>query len=78
MGIWGRESRDLSAAFSRLAQSSFEGAFAWGLDAESLRKITEILDKANADIDGVRKGGTGGGKSSKPSGDTGTVKDEEE
>jgi DNA-binding PadR family transcriptional regulator len=71
--FWGRESRDLSSAFSRLAQSAFESAFAWGLDADSLQRITEILEKAHSDINDVRKRGRG----SDAGADGGTGKGEE-
>jgi hypothetical protein len=55
--FWGKESRDLSAAFSKLASSTFESAFNWGLTSESLKEITDILEQAFSDIQGVRKKG---------------------
>lgn len=55
--FWGKESRDLSAAFSKLASSTFESAFNWGLTSDSLKEITDILDQAFSDIQGVRKKG---------------------
>ena len=57
--FWGRESRDLSAAFSRLAQSTFEGAFAWNTDPEVLQKMAEILDRARREIEDLKKGSGG-------------------
>jgi DNA-binding PadR family transcriptional regulator len=54
--FWGKDTRGLSAAFSRLAQTTFEGAFAWELDQEALQKMTEILEEARKAMDGVRKG----------------------
>jgi DNA-binding PadR family transcriptional regulator len=75
--FWGKESRTLSASFSRLAQSAFESAFAWGLDDESIQKITEILDQAHADIQEVRRQGRP--EQEPEAGEKrGTVKDEEE
>ena len=54
--FWGRDTRDLSAAFSRLAQTTFEGAFAWELDQESLKEMTDILEKARKAMHEVQKG----------------------
>jgi DNA-binding PadR family transcriptional regulator len=57
--FWGRESRDLSAAFSRLAQSTFEGAFAWNTDPEVIQRMAEILDRAGREIEDLKKASGG-------------------
>ncbi len=54
--FWGRDTRELSTAFSRLAQATFEGAFAWELDADSLRRMAEALDQARSEIEEIRRG----------------------
>jgi len=54
--FWGKETRDLSAAFSRLAQSTFEGAFAWEAGPEALRKMADALDRARQEMEDLRKG----------------------
>jgi len=51
----GKESRDLSAAFSRLAHTTFEGAFSWGTGAEVLRKMADALDRAREEMEDLRK-----------------------
>jgi hypothetical protein len=56
----GRDARELSAAFSRLAQTTFEGAFAWEMTQESLRKMTEILEDAHKAMEEVREKAAGG------------------
>ena len=52
----GRENRDLSAAFSRLAQATFEGAFAWEAGPDLLRKMADALDRARKEMEDIRKG----------------------
>ncbi len=52
--FWGKETRDLSAAFSRLAQSTFEGAFAWDIGSDSLERMAEVLDRARKEMEEVR------------------------
>jgi DNA-binding PadR family transcriptional regulator len=54
--FWGKDTRDLSAAFSRLAQSTFEGAFAWEVGPEVLRKMADALDRARKEMDDIRTG----------------------
>ena len=51
----GKDSRDLSAAFSRLAQSTFEGAFAWESGPEILRKMADTLERAQKEMEDIRK-----------------------
>jgi DNA-binding PadR family transcriptional regulator len=53
---WGKEARDLSAAFSRLAQTTFEGAFAWDLGSETLRRMAEALDRAREELEDLKRG----------------------
>lgn len=53
---WGKENRDLSAAFSRLAQSTFEGAFAWETGPEVLGKMADALDAARKEMEDLRRG----------------------
>jgi DNA-binding PadR family transcriptional regulator len=54
--FWGKDTRDLSAAFSRMAQSTFEGAFAWDLGSETLKEMAEVLDRAKKEMDEVLRG----------------------
>jgi DNA-binding PadR family transcriptional regulator len=54
--FWGKDSRDLSAAFSRLAQTTFEGAFAWESGPEILRKMADALERAREEMEDIRKG----------------------
>jgi DNA-binding PadR family transcriptional regulator len=53
---WGKDNRDLSAAFSRLAQTTFEGAFAWEAGPEVLRKMADALDRARKEMEDIRRG----------------------
>jgi DNA-binding PadR family transcriptional regulator len=53
---WGKDTRDLSAAFSRLAQSTFEGAFAWETGPELLRKMADALDRAREEMEDFKRG----------------------
>ncbi len=62
----GKETRDLSAAFSRLAQSAFEGAFAWEGSPESVARMAEVLDRAKEDLDEIRREYRRGGADHKP------------
>jgi len=54
--FWGKDSRDLSAAFSRLAQSTFEGAFAWDTAPDVLRKMADALERARQEMEDLRTG----------------------
>jgi DNA-binding PadR family transcriptional regulator len=61
-GFFGKDTRELTAAFSRLAQTCFEGTFSGRLDGEAVRKMTETLDGARREIEDViraRKGSPG-------------------
>ncbi|MBT8397265.1 MAG: PadR family transcriptional regulator [Gemmatimonadetes bacterium] len=53
--FWGKDTRDLSAAFSRLAQSTFEGAFAWETGPEILRKMADALDRTRREMEDIKK-----------------------
>jgi DNA-binding PadR family transcriptional regulator len=52
----GKDTRDLSASFSRLAQSTFESAFDWEAGPEMLRKMADALDRARKEMEDIRKG----------------------
>lgn len=52
----GKDTRDLSASFSRLAQSTFESAFDWGTGPDMLRKMADALDRARREMEDIRKG----------------------
>lgn len=70
-GFFGKDTRELTAAFSRLAQSCFEGTFSGRLDQEAIRKMTDILERARMEVEEVMRG-----KGEKPPSDE--VKDREE
>ncbi len=53
--FWGREIRNLSSSFSRLAHTAFEEAFWWGEDPEMHGEIKDILDRAWEEIEKVRR-----------------------
>jgi DNA-binding PadR family transcriptional regulator len=53
----GKDTRELSAAFSRLAQSTFEGAFAWDLGSDALRGMADALDRARQEVEDLKRGG---------------------
>jgi DNA-binding PadR family transcriptional regulator len=57
--FWGKDTRDLSAAFSRMAQSTFEGAFAWDLGSEKLKAMADVLERAQKEMDEIRRGPRG-------------------
>lgn len=52
----GRDTRELSAAFSRLAQTAFEGAFSLDVDRETVGAMAEILERARKEMEEVRRG----------------------
>jgi len=52
--FWGKDTRDLSAAFSRLAQSTFEAAFAWETGPEVLRKMADALERARKEMEEMK------------------------
>lgn len=49
-GFFGKDTRDLTGAFSRLAQTCFEGTFSGRLDPETIQKMTSILEQAREDL----------------------------
>jgi len=53
--FWGKDTRDLSAAFSRMAQSTFEGAFTWDLGSETLQEMADVIDRARKELDEIRR-----------------------
>lgn len=55
--FWGKDTRDLSAAFSRLAQSTIEGAFSWETGPEILRQMADALERAREEMEDLRRGG---------------------
>jgi DNA-binding PadR family transcriptional regulator len=52
----GKDIRELSAAFSRVAQSTREGALAWDLGSDTLREMADVLDRARQELDDLRRG----------------------
>jgi len=54
--FWGKETRDLSAAFSRLAQSTFESAFARDMSQDALRRMADALDRARKEVEDLKRG----------------------
>jgi DNA-binding PadR family transcriptional regulator len=54
--FWGRDTRDLSSSFSRLAQTTFEGAFAWDLGQDAIRQMADILEDARKAMEDVQRG----------------------
>ena len=52
--FWGKDTRDLSAAFSRLAQSTFEGAFTREAGPDILRKMADALDRARKEMEDIK------------------------
>lgn len=63
--FFGREMRDLSGAFSRLAQECFEGAIRWSNDPEVMAKIREILERAAREVEEARRSARSSGSSGK-------------
>lgn len=55
-GFFGKDTRELTASFSRLAQTCFEGAFSGRLDEDAIGKMTEILDRARRELEEVMRG----------------------
>lgn len=70
-GFFGKDTRELTAAFSRLAQTCFEGTFSGRLDGDAVRRMTEVLDRARQEMEDVIRGSAG-----KPAGNE--AKEEEE
>jgi DNA-binding PadR family transcriptional regulator len=55
-GFFGKDTRGVTAAFSRLAQTCFEGTFSGRLDGEAIGRMTEILHRAQGEIEEVIRG----------------------
>ena len=53
-GFFRKESRELTGAFSRLAQTYLETTFARKLNPDSIQEMVEILDRAREDLEAVR------------------------
>lgn len=53
--FFGDGMRDLSAAFRRLAQTTFEGAVRESHDPDTLERMTEVLERATAEMRGARR-----------------------
>jgi DNA-binding PadR family transcriptional regulator len=54
--FWGKDTRELSSAFSKLAQSTFEGAFAWDIGQDALQRMADALDRARAEVEDLKRG----------------------
>jgi hypothetical protein len=52
----GKDTRALSTAFSRLAQTTFEGAFAFESGPELIRKMADVIENARLEMENIRKG----------------------
>ncbi len=52
--FWSRETRDLSTAFSRLAQATFEGAFAWEMGPDATKEMADVLERARKELNEIR------------------------
>jgi len=52
----GKDTRTLSAAFSRLAQTTFEGAFAFESGPDMIRKMADVIEKARQEVEEIWKG----------------------
>ena len=53
--FFGRDMKDLSRSFSRLAQLTFDQALQWGAEPADLARMNEILEKAVHDMKEARK-----------------------
>lgn len=53
--FFGAGMRDLSTAFRRLAQTTFEGAMRGSQDPETLDRMTDVLERATADMRAARR-----------------------
>ncbi len=49
-GFFGKDTRGLTGAFSRLAQTCFEGAFSGRLDPDTIQEMASILDRAREEL----------------------------
>jgi DNA-binding PadR family transcriptional regulator len=57
----GKDTRDLSASFSKLAQATFESAFDWDTGPEMLRSMADALERARKEVEDIRRGAKGSG-----------------
>jgi len=62
--FFGEGVRDLSTAFRRLAQTTFEGAMRGSGDQETLDRMIEVLDRANKEMRRARRSTAGAGSAS--------------
>jgi DNA-binding PadR family transcriptional regulator len=53
--FFGRDMKRLSKSFSRIAQLTLDEAFKWGADPDDLAEMTDVLDRAAADLERIRK-----------------------
>ena len=53
--FFGRDMKELSRSFSRLAQIAFDQAFQWGAAPEDLARMNEILEQAVHDMKEARQ-----------------------
>lgn len=51
--IFGKDMAELSRSFSRLAQTTFQGAVGWIEDDDLLRDMKDVLNRAVSDMDGA-------------------------
>lgn len=52
--FFGRDMKELSKSFSRLAQLTFDQAFQWGAEPDDLTRMNEILEQAVRDMKDAR------------------------
>jgi DNA-binding PadR family transcriptional regulator len=53
--FFGRDMKELSRSFSRLAQLTFDQAFQWGAEPEDMARMREILERAVDEMEAHRK-----------------------
>ena len=53
--FFGRDMKELSRSFSRLAQLTFDQAFQWGAEPEDIARMSEILERAVDEMEANRK-----------------------
>jgi DNA-binding PadR family transcriptional regulator len=58
-GVFGRESRELTGAFSKLAQTFLEATFAQKLDPDVVKEMISVLDRAREDLEEIKGGREG-------------------
>jgi DNA-binding PadR family transcriptional regulator len=69
-GVFGRHSRDLTGAFSRLASVVLETTLTGRTSPEEAEKISRILDRAREEIEGIMRGEEDEDSSEDPNGET--------